>query len=355
LGLLDKLKDIVGGPKKVVGIDLGSSAIKIAILKDEKGTYVLEEGHVIPIPYDVASVEFLIEKKDFLIELKSIWNTLGLNKYESSLALPGSATMLKRARIDYVPPEQLDDRVRKEIAENFPFKLEEITYDYYVYEADPEKGIDILYIIARRDLIDASLSIFDAIGAYLTSIDSPLISLANVAMLSYPDIESKEGIAILDIGYRNTRLVVVHEGKIVYGRNIPEVGAVIANQRIAELKGVSLLEAEQMKLSGEVEESVFREIASILADSLAKEIGLSIEHFLSFVGGSVLSRVLITGGGANTPYIVEEISARTQLDVEPFSPLNNIKIDSELGKFYIDEMVPRLSIAIGAAINLLED
>ncbi len=353
MGFLDKLKNIIGGSKKVVGVDLGSSAIKVSILKDEKDAYVLDQGHVIPIPYDVTSVEFLIEKKDFLFELKSIWSALGLNKYESSLALPGSATMLKRARIDYVPQEQLEEMVKKEIEKNFPFKLEEITYDYYVYEADPAKGIDILYIIARRDLIDASLKIFDAVGAYLSSIDSPLTSLANVAILSYPEIEGNEGVIILDVGYRNTRLVVVHEGKIVYGRNIPEVGAVVANQRIAELKNVSLIEAEQMKLSGDVEEEILKEIASILADTLMKEISLCIEHFLSFVEGSSLSRVLITGGGANTPYIIDEISSRTQLKIEPLSPLKGIRVSDELNYVYVDEMAPRLSIAIGAAINLL--
>ncbi len=353
MGILDKLKDLVGGSRRVVGIDLGSSAIKIAILRDEKDTYVLEQGHVIPIPYDVASVEFLIEKRDFLTELKSIWNTLGLNKYESSLALPGSATMLKRVKMDYVPEDRLEERVKREIVENFPFKLEEITFDYYVYEADPASGIDLLYIIARKDLIDASLRIFDAVGAYLTSIDSPLVSLANVAILSYPDIEAKEGVAVLDVGYKNTRLVVVHQGKIVYGRNIPEVGAVIANQRIAELKGISLLEAEQMKLSGEVEEALLRDIASVLADSLTREIGLCIEHFFSFVGDSTLTKVLITGGGANTPYIIDEISKRVSLDIEAFSPLNGIKVSDELDYVYIDELVPRLSIAIGAAINLL--
>ncbi len=354
MGILSGLKNFLGGAKRVVGVDFGSSAVKIVILKKEgEGSYVFEQGHVIPIPYDVASIEFLIEKQDFLFELKSIWNALGLNKYESSLALPGSATMLKRAKIEYVPEDKLEDVVRQEIEKNFPFKLHEITYDYYVYESNPSEGIDILYIIARKDLIEVSMRIFEAVGAYLSSIDSPLTSLANIAILSYPDMEKETGYIVLDIGYKNTRLVVIHQERIVYGRNIAEVGAVIVNQRIADFKGVDLTEAEQLKLSGEVEESFLEDIASLLADNLAREIELCAEQFSEFVQGSNISHILITGGGSNTPYIVDELKKRTQFEIKAFSPLKGIKLGKDLNSVYIDDMAPRLAVALGAALNLL--
>ena len=122
---------------------------------------------------------------------------------------------------------------------------------------------------------------------------------------STPPPLSGAAVAIADVGATRTQISVVIGGESCFSRELG-VGGVDMTQAIARRMGVENDEAEQIKRMPEGHEAEVEEALESVLDDLVNELGLSLDFVESHESIHV-GRVLLTGGGAHTPGLLEGV------------------------------------------------
>jgi type IV pilus assembly protein PilM len=129
---------------------------------------------------------------------------------------------------------------------------------------------------------------------------------------------------------------------------------------LSEKLGITFDEAERIKIDGpegtESEINEFRMGLMEHVEPICAEIERSIEFFRSTFGGDYIKNILLSGGGAKLPGIVDDLQQRLGVDTEIINPLqkiaiNNKNIDSSL----VEQLGPALAVSVGLALRRVGD
>ncbi len=356
MGFLDRFKGMgFGGKSHPLGIEIGSSAIKVVDMAEKGGGFVLNGAHVVPIPRGLVTGGVIKdENKDRMVsELEELRELVGIKKGEVAFALPGNFSIIETFALQGVPDEdEIRSQVEKRVAATIPLKREELTFDFDVYlPEDGEENSQVVYAIARREMVDSYRYILEAAGFTLESVKPTPVCLANVvAANTY--FSKGEVILLLEIGGESTNLLVMKDGRILYSRNV-SIGGSVVTQMIADKLGLSFEDAEKMKLNaGDADRTTLRDAAVALAVKLQDEVGVSLGQIEGALGtGLELKRVLLTGGGAKTIFLEEELQSVLGVQVEGLIPIKNIALSPALDPLVLAEIAPRISTAIGLLLK----
>jgi len=353
LKLLEKLgpfKMALGKRKALLGVDIGSNSLKIVEIRGKRDQLILNQAHVVPLPPGKVTMGTIEDPEGLASELDTVWNTLQLKNRNISLALPGNLTILRRTKLPYVPPEEIEKAIQWDIEKVLPFKLEEIHFDFHVYEIKEGENIDLVYVVAKRNVIETYQQLFVMAGINLEVLDSTFLALANIAIINYEELK-ETFYMILDIGAESSNLMAMKNDRILYCRNV-EVGGDLVTQCISRHLSCSTEEAERLKLAGDVEESILREGAQTLASKLHNEIIISLNYAQNILGSQEpVEKILVTGGGSNTLFLIQELGPLLNTNVQPMSPIRRVELDPHLDPTHVDEISSRLSVAMGTGLK----
>lgn len=165
----------------------------------------------------------------------------------------------------------------------------------------------------------------------------------------------------LDIGSRSTNLIFVEEGKVFY-RSIPVAGNTIT-QEIAKTLKISFKEAEKIKrergfvaLGGnyasedELADRVSKVIRNVVT-RLHAEVNRSINFYRSQQGGSVPSRVFLTGGASIVAHMDTFFREKLKVDVDFLNPFVRVAIGGQVDGDKVGEDFYELGEVVGLAIR----
>jgi type IV pilus assembly protein PilM len=162
-------------------------------------------------------------------------------------------------------------------------------------------------------------------------------------------------VGILNFGASITNFVVIHNGDVVFCRDIPVAGQNYTNE-IHKSMGVSSQEAEALKLSavsrrGEVPADVHSIIAST-NEMVTEEVRNSLDFLSATTNGLTLGRCFFTGGSSTTTGLVENISRVTGIPFEPLNPFAKIKANpKKFSRDYLNQISHFAAIATGLGIR----
>ncbi len=356
VSFLDKLKSgfSFGSKSQPLGLEIGSSAVKVAEVFERGGEFVLENASLVSIPRGMVVGGMIKDKEGMISELESIWDSLELGKREVALALPGNFSMIETFTVpDTADEDEIMAQVEKRVEATIPLKKEELTFDFDVYPPDEaEDGkMQVVYAIARREMVDSYRHIFEAAGLTLESVKPTPVCLANIVSANTMSAKG-EAVLVLEIGCDSTNLLVLRDGRILYGRNV-SIGGSVVTELIAEKLNVPFGEAEKMKLKGEgIDKSMMRDGVVVLAAKLQGEISISLGQIESSMGGVVeLNKVLLTGGGSKSLFIEEELESLLNMKVESLIPIKNIALSPDLDPPSLADMAPSLSVVMGLLLR----
>ena len=169
---------------------------------------------------------------------------------------------------------------------------------------------------------------------------------------STPPPMSGAAVAIADVGATCTQISVVIGGESCFSRELG-VGGVDMTQAIARRMGVDQEEAEQIKRMPEGHEDEVEEALESVLDDLVNELGLSLDFVESHEGIHV-GRVLLTGGGAHTPGLLEGVIRGTGREAAAWDLFENVQVDeARVDREQLDKLGPSLAVAVGLAARVV--
>ena len=287
----------------VVGLDVGSHAVKVARLRLGFRNAELERVATIPLEEPWAAVAELTEGADLVFT-----------------ALPGDQISVRRFRVAAGAAKRLEPILAQQLDGEIPFDIKETVFDHLVLSHDSE-SLDIVVGAARHTDVERHLAMLADHGIDPREVGAGALALADMGHVIAPT----GTVAIVDIGHGHTDLCILQEGKPVTARTL-SVGGGDVTASLARAFDVTEAVAAEWKASAryladidpallDAEQRMAVDAVRRAVELLVRELRQSLAAFELASGGKVDSLVL-AGGGARLEGLREHLAAELQVPTE---------------------------------------
>jgi len=209
----------------------------------------------------------------------------------------------------------------------------------------PNTKYRVLVAGAKKQLLDDMQLAIKNSGLMADHILPGLFGPVNAFELAMPEVFSREVVALVDIGFKNTSICVLQEGDLVLSR-VVAIGGDRLTTGLAESLGISYAEAEGIKVGMPTE--VQANLEALVAP-LGRELRASIDFF-EHQQDKAVSQVFISGGSARSDFIVQALQTELMAECKPWDPINFLQLALPPQQTAeIEQIAPQLTVAVGAA------
>lgn len=359
--LVEQIKDALKlGPRNLIGIDIGFSAVKIIELKKtKKGNYELVRHSFVPLA-EGALIEDEIQNEEQIIE--SVEHAYKAGKFSTNLVclgLWGPNTVARRLQLAGGSREEIEDQVIWEAEQYIPFEVEDSSISFHIVGENEGGGVDVVVAAARKDLIEGFKEVIVKAGLKLKIVDLIQISLVNVFQLAAAEelaASERSSWVLLDIGAQKTEFLIYKNGMISFAKQI-NIGGLMITEEIQRQMGVNYNEAEDLKITGDQKGNLPEEIVEIIdavIESFFSELKKTLDFYISSTSDEAFSGCYITGGSSQIPGLLEGLEALLGFPVRRLNPFDAISYDeADFGEEEIDQLMYRGVSAFGLAMREL--
>lgn len=355
--------------KSVLGIDIGSSAIKVVQLKKKNGKAILETYGAISLgPYgntDIGSVTNL-KTEEIVHALLDVMKESNVTVKTGILAIPSSSSLIFTISLpDKITEEKLASVVPIEARKYIPVPITEVSLDWFVLPKEidssesnimnpstPQKLLDIktevLVVAIHNDILARYQEILKETEIHSDSFEMEIFS--NIRASFYHDLAP---VLLMDFGASKTKLSIIEEG-VVHVFHVVNRGGSDITKNIASSMGISFSEAEKLKRSTGLDINSNPEVADIIR--------LSIDYILSDTNSVVfayqkkynknISKVILTGGGSLTKGLIDRAISNFHTEVVYSNPFSKTEAPAFLLPI-LEISGPEFSVAVGLALRQL--
>ena len=340
--------------KKVIGLDLGSSSIKIAQLSITKNGAELENFASVQTPQQAMTNGEITDP--FLLgeAIKTLHKEQKFNRKKACIGMWGNSAIVKKISIPRRDPKELREQIKFEAQQYLPFDISQVTLEHHVLPFSFNNDMmDVLIIAAQNDFITKYVEVAAFSGLNCQIVDVSSLALANVFEFNYGKL--KDPIALFNFGATSTQFLVVLQGEVLFVRDIPVGGFHFTNE-ISKNMGMTYEEAEALKLSQtesttEVPEET-RTYMNLALDYVTEEVRNSIDFYGASGGDLQITKAYYTGGASLTIGMIDHLQEALKLPFEPINPLLKIKTtNKKLNPQYLEQISPFLSTSLGLALR----
>ena len=338
--LVAKFKDRFSKERFCVGLDIGTSTIKIVKLKFSKDTVELCSFGLEPSQPDPEEA------------LRRVKQSLPATDI-ANIGVCGSSTVIRYVNFPQMNKDELRQALKFEAQKHIPFSLEEVNFDGYILkEALPDNKMLVLLAAVKKDLISQRLKLIEDAGFKADIIDIDSIALCNAFAFNYQADENPKhkAIALLNIGSSMSNLNILEDGIPCLSRDI-HLGGDNFTQKLMEVFGTDFNCAEKLKFNPDKEKAAKITIAfEALLTNLAAEVRTSFDYYESQSTSSVV-KIFLSGGGSKFAGLKDMLANFLGIEVEYWDPLKKISISGNLDSQRLKEVSEQMAVAIGLALR----
>jgi type IV pilus assembly protein PilM len=345
---------IFGSSKaQLLGVDISSTSVKIIELSRSGGRYKVESYGVEPLPPN-SVVEKNITDVEMVGEaVRRAVKKTGTRTKGAACAVAGSAVITKVISMPAnLNLDDMESQIQLEADQYIPYPLEEISLDFEKVgptENDPDR-VDVLLAASRSENVDVRRAALELGGLVAKIIDVEAFALENAVALVTAGESEDEVVAVVDVGATMTTLSVLENRKIIYTRE-QVFGGRQLTEEIQRRYGLSYEEAGLAKRQGGLPDNYEPEVLEPFKESMAQEVSRALQFFYSSSQVGTVDRVIMAGGCAATPGVIELIESKTGISVILANPFADMSIASRVRADALRNDAPAMMIACGLALR----
>jgi type IV pilus assembly protein PilM len=352
MGLLNRSRNLVG-------LDIGSAAIKLVELKELKkgqGYQVTNFGYE-PLSPE-AIVDGAIMDAGLVAEtIKKLFADTKVKTSDVATSLSGHSVIIKRISLQEMDEAALAESITWEAEQYIPFDIEEVSIDYQRLGSNPDNTMDVLLAAVKKEKIADYTDVIKQAQRTPKLVDIDIFCVQNAYELNYELPGSDQIQALINVGASVTNIAVMQGAQPIFWRDI-SVGGNQYTEAIQKELSLSFDQAERLKKGQDVEGIPLSNAVPIIM-SVSEEIGNEIQKTLDFFKATTIdapvNRVMLSGGSGRVLGFSAYLSDRFEAPVELMDPLRNVQKGKDLDTDRLDELAPALAVATGLAIRTLGD
>ena len=327
--------------KSILGIDIGTTNIKIAQITNKDNVHILETYGLVTVPFEID------EKQDQAVQqtasiLSKLIEKAGVSTRKCVASLPNSAVFTSVIEMPQMNEKELANAVEFEAKKYVPLPMSELTLSWSIVEELANGKRMILITAVPNSILKNYLKIFELCG-----LEPQALEIEALALIRSVVGEDKDSNLMIDIGAKLTHLNITEKGNLLLSRNVPVGGDTITG-KIAESLKISMARAEQFKKDfGINQSSMIPETIRPILNTIKVE-ARQLQNIYQ-TKGKKFDKIIIVGGGANLPGLDDFFS-----DLGPKvihgDPLSRLTYNQEL-KTVVSAYASNLAVAIGLALR----
>lgn len=346
-----------GGKKnkeQLVAIDLGGRTTKAVYLQKRGIGYTLAGYAVLDAPIYEKNISVTLLSD----HLKAISQALGAKTKQVTLSIGVNDSVVRHTEIPLMPVEDMRQILKNNTKSYLQQDLPGYVFDCYIVPPRagtklPEKPkgtavpkIKVLASGAKKQFVEDLSSAVKNAGLTPDHVVPSLIGPVNAFEVAMPESFTKEIVALVDIGFKNTSICLLQEGELILSR-VVNIGGDKITSGLAEAMNISYAEAEGIKVGMPAE--VQPQLESLLLP-LGRELRASIDFF-EHQQDKQVSHVYISGGSARSELMVQILQSELAVECKVWNPTNSLQLNLAPQQMSeLEHVAPQLSIAIGSAL-----
>ena len=343
--------------KEVVGIDIGSSSVKVVQLKENKGSYHLLNFGIAPLPPEAIVDNTLMDSPSIAAEIKKLVASLGIKTKDVVCSISGNSVIIRKIVLPAMPSEELEDQISWEAEQYIPFDINDVNMDFQILSPDSNdpSRMNVLLVASKKDIINDYVSVFSDAGLQLSVVDVDSFAVQNAFEINH-DYGSEDIIALVNIGASVMNINVIKDGVTLFTRDV-QMGGNLYSEEIQKQVGLSGEEAEIGKLLAHESDNIaLRNVILKVNETIAQEVRRSFDFYNSTAHDDRISRVFISGGCSKVYKLISTISEKISLPIEKLNPFAKLKYsEKDFDPEYLQEIAPLMAVPVGLAMRRVGD
>ncbi|MBU2025483.1 MAG: type IV pilus assembly protein PilM [Patescibacteria group bacterium] len=339
-----------------VGIDIGTSAIKIIHLKiNNDGKAVFRNFAIARLRQGtIQSASHIFISQQISQILKLALDKSKIKCRSASFSIPSFSSFISFISIPKVYEDDLDNKLQIEARKYIPIPLSKVSLGWEIIneqEASKSMGVEaqeekikVLLMAVSNDTIQKYESIAQNSGLNLKSIEVESFSLVRCLTKN-----EKETVLILDIGSRVCNILIVSQGFLRGSRNI-DLGGGDISEAISRSLNVDYSRSELLKRNLGNDDPQLSKVINPIISRITSESKRIIDAFNSKNPNRKVKKVILSGGTAKLKGFPQTLNSELNLPVIEGDPWQNIKI-SDKHRPILDKFKYELAVATGIAMN----
>jgi type IV pilus assembly protein PilM len=343
--------------KALVGLDIGSSAIKAIELKPAGRAYKVTAFGSEPVPRDSIVDGAIIDGAAVVDAIRRLFETQRIKTKDVAASLSGSAVIVKKIALPAMTSAELAESIYWEAEQYIPFDIQDVNLDYQIVDgANPAAGkstMDVLLVAAKKEKIADYTGVIGQAGRTAVVVDVDAFALQNAYEANY-GIEPGAVVTLLNVGASATNINILQGDQSVFTRDI-SIGGNAYTEALQKDLNLPFEQADQLKRGHPVDGVTYDEARPVLravTENVILEIQKTFDFFKATAASDHMTRVLVSGGAARAEGFLELLGERFGAPVELFDPFRKIAFDPK--KFKVDSgdpVGPTAAVAVGLALR----
>jgi type IV pilus assembly protein PilM len=356
--------DLLAKKKKtgsVLGVDIGSSSLKVVQLRKQQGRAVLETyGELALGPYGGADVGQATNlPADKVAEtLTDLMREANVTTNDAGISIPFSRsllTLIELPRRDN--PDEQKTVIEFEARKYIPVPVTEVQLDWFIVPEPVPEGaqlpskVKVLLVAVQNDELQHLQAVVAGSNLAASFFEIEIFS----TIRSVVD-EPVKPVLVLDIGASATKAYIVEHGVVAMSHNIPQGGQDVT-RTIANAQGLTIEKAEALKkqhgfvrpAQDGYDQKSIELVFSRIFDEARRVIGQFETSRQTAVSG-----IILTGGGGVTKALADYAKSFFSVDVHLADPFGKTEAPAFMQPI-LREIGPEFAVAVGLALRKLED
>ncbi|MBI4423321.1 MAG: type IV pilus assembly protein PilM [Elusimicrobia bacterium] len=356
------------GTRDVLGVDIGSHSIKVALIKPEGGQLHLKAWGLLPLDLNPeASPE---QKKQQAVNLlRAFLIQKGIQVKEAATSISGNSVIVRYVKFPKLNKDELWATLATEAEPFIPFDIKDVQLGFHILGDLVEEGqkkMETVLVAAKRDAVQARVEVLEAAGLKPTIIDVDSFALETAFEKLRGPKDDGAATLYLNIGHTVTNLSIIESGVTRVVRDV-FISGVSFTKAVMKALQLDIVKAEEAKkahgliIDAEEKEKALQDgnrealgvsqaISGVVRDLVA-EVHRSVDFYLSQGPERSIGRIVLAGGSARMRNLSKHLTGELKVPVDAMNPLAFLKTPSDVPQ----DQLPALGVATGLALRQNKD
>jgi type IV pilus assembly protein PilM len=345
--------------RNCIGLDIGSSSIKVVGLKEDKRSLKLTSFGIEPLPPQSIVDGTIMNQGAVVDAIRTVWDRLRLRSKEVALAIAGHSVIIKKIAVPVMTRDELAEQIPWEAEHHIPFAKDDVEIDYQVVNPRNAGGqMELLLVAAKKEVVHDYAAVAREASLNPVVVDVATFTVQNAFERNYT-MAPGETVVLVNIGAAISNINILRDNISAFTRDVT-IGGTAFTEEIQKQLNVSHEEAEAYKVGGShndhgvIPHEVERIIESV-AEVMAGEFQRSLDFYLATSAEANVSKIFLSGGTAKVAALHRAIERRSRLPVEVLDAWRRIQLDPKLDADFLRAHSPEAMVGLGLALRASGD
>ncbi len=344
--------------KSVLGVDIGSSSLKVVQLRKDHGQAVLETyGELALGPYGGGDVgqAMNLSPEQITETLKDLLREAKVTTKNCGVSIPYSRSLLTLVELPYsADAKEQKTIVELEARKFIPIPMSEVQLDWFIVPGmDPSKNdevqrkVEVLIVAVHNDELSSLHTIITNAGLTATFYEIEIFGTIRAVV-----DEPGKPVMVLDVGAASTKAYVVERGVVAISHSI-NAGSQDITRAIAVSGNIPIARAEALKKEQGIGANSAVGSAELVFSRIFSEARRVLMQYETMRQKSITS-IVLTGGGGVTKELGAYAKNIFSIDVRVANPFAKTEAPAFIRPI-LEEIGPEFAVAVGLALRKLDE